>query len=399
MTKKILILGGGENQLPLIIKAKEMDLFVVVCDYNENCVGAKYATAFYCVDIYDYNALLEVAKKEVVDGIITNSEPVLHIMAKLTDELSLPSITFSIMNRFLNKNLMRDYLTEKNLSTVKYSFCYSVEEAIEFFEKNKLKKAIIKPVDNSASRGVFSVNRVEDIINCFNEAIDSNRRNNGVLIEEYIDGIEFTVDGISVNNRHHTLAISKKKHFDYNENVAYELLFSYQDEKYDYNQLRQINDEIIDAVGLPFGMTHSEYKYCDGQFYLIEASARGGGASISTKIVPLLTDIDTVQILIRTSLGEKNIDILNNPYDKAAVLEFFNTKDNASGIVKSILGKEILENNPNILQYEFYFKEGDYIQPATTDANRIGYYIAICDSKFDLESLMKMISDKVIIEL
>lgn len=390
--KKIMILGGGENQLPLIKKAKELGYITVVCDYQKDCVGFKHADICHLVSIKDEEQLLTVAKNEGVLGIVTNSELVLHIVSNLTQQLGLPTVPDKITERFRNKGKMRECLTPMGLSDVRYRVCHQREDAVSFFRNINKHKCIIKPLDNSSSRGVYSINNEQDIIDHFDESIGMNRTHAGVLMEEYISGREFTVDGICVNGKHTTLAISKKKHFDYNENVANELFFSYQDAEYNYDELRLLNNQIIEAAGLNFGLTHAEYKYSNGKYHLIEVAARGGGAFISTDIVPFLTKTDTVGAYLESAMGlysNSHIIIPEDSKQRVAVLKFFSTPDNKSGIVKKIIGVDYLETSPNILRYGLEFSIGDSIHPATNDGDRIGYYIAIAEDKQELHNIME----------
>lgn len=398
---KIMILGGGKNQEPLVKAAKQNNYFVVLCDYNEKCVCKKYCDVFYLVSTYDIEKLLEVAKKENVDGIITNSEPVLHIVSELTEKLKLPAVPSNIMNTFRNKNAIRNLLTPIGLSDVRYKSCNNIDEAIEFFNELGKKKMIIKPLDSSASKGVFSIQTEEDIKMYFNKTLDANRLQHSVLMEEYIEGTEFTVDGICINGKHYTLAISKKKSFNYNENIADELYFSYEDEEYNYDELRNLNNKIVETTKLTYGMTHAEYKYRNGKFHLIEIAARGGGVYISTKIVPYLTGIDTVKILLDSAMGicNEKISITENAKKRVAILKYFYTPSNESGIVKNITGIKNLENNKNILMYSLNFKVGDFIKPAENKEGKIGYFIAVAESKTELNKTIQDIEKNFEIEL
>ena len=394
--KKIMILGGSENQLAFIKKAKEIGLYTIVCDYAENCIGFKYADKCCLVSIKDEAALLDIARKEQVCGIATNSEQVLHIATSICEKLDLPTVPYEIMDRFRDKEKMRECLTPLGLSDVAFKLCFTQEEAINFFRENQGRKCIMKPLDNSSSRGVFSVLSESDIEQHFSESIGSNRTHSGVLMETYIDGTEFTVDGICVNGKHSTLAISRKRHFAYNENIANELYFSYIDPDFDYDVLRSLNNRIVEAAGLNFGLTHAEYKYSDGQFHLIEVAARGGGAFISTDIVPFLTKTDTIKAFLNAACGMEEDQVIRIPEDskeRVAVLRFFSTPGDESGTVKDILGLDFLKSNPNIFKYGLEFKIGDYIHPALNDGERVGYYIAFEESRQRLNELMKQVDE------
>jgi biotin carboxylase len=175
------------------------------------------------------------------------------------------------------------------------------------------------------------------------------------------------------------------------------LFFSHDNPDFDYDLLRKTNDQFVDLSGLPFGLTHAEYKFQDGQFYLIEIGARGGGNLISAQIVPCMAGYDNYEALIKMALGEKDIKeptIAPELKNRCAVLEFFDAPGKG-GFVKAIEGEELLKNNPNVLSYKFNFKVGDTIQQAICDTARIGFYIAYADSREELKQLMQEIQNKV----
>ena len=272
-----MILGGGKNQLPLIKKAKQLGYYVVLCDFRDNVQGIALSDVHYQINTLNPDLLIQVGKKEKPDGILTNSEPTFVSMATAAKVLGLPCLSLESTKLFKNKFLMREFCSEHGLLSPRYKCCKNIEESLDFFNDIH-KKCIIKPLDNSASRGVFSVNCENDIKSHFDQCISaSSEENPAIIIEEYVTGTEFTIDGLMTPHGHRSLAISEKQHFDYNENVASQLLFDNENDKYDYGQLRKVNDHLVNLTGIPFGLTHAEYKYSDGMFYLIEIQARGGG--------------------------------------------------------------------------------------------------------------------------
>ena len=84
----------------------------------------------------------------------------------------------------------------------------------------------------------------------------------------------------------------------------------------------------MELSGLPFGLTHAEYKYRNGKYYLMEIGARGGGNLISAYIVPLVSGVDVYDYLIDKTLGKRckeNIVVSEKAMKRRAVLNFFDT--------------------------------------------------------------------------
>ena len=157
----------------------------------------------------------------------------------------------------------------------------------------------------------------------------------------------------------------------------------------------------VDKSGLKYGLTHAEYKYEDGKFWLIEIGARGGGNYIGSTIVPLMSGVDNYEYIINKTLGrETNEDLFvdKSLWDRCCVLKFFDTPGNG-GVVKNIYGLNFLDACENVVDYSLNFGVGDTIQPAVNDSARIGYYIAYGDSGDELRTLMNKIESRFKIDL
>jgi len=390
-----MILGGDKNQLPLIKKAKELGLYIILCDFRDNVQGIAMSDVHYQINTLNPDLLIQVGEKEKPDGILTNSEPTFMSMATAANKLGLPCLSLESTKLFKNKFLMRQFCTEHGLLSPRYKYCNHVEEALDFFNDIQ-KKCIIKPLDNSASRGVFSVHCENDIKSHFDQCISASSADNpAIIIEEYVTGTEFTIDGLMTPHGHRCLAISEKKHYKYNENVACHLLFDNVNDRFDYDQLRKINDHLVNLTGIPFGLTHAEYKYSDGKFYLIEIQARGGGNFIATDIVPYISGIDSYKEQLRWAVGDEvNVDYsYENLSSRCAVLHFFDTPGKG-GIVKDIKGLDFLDSLGEQIMYQLKFKIGDTIQETKDDTTRIGWYILKSPNRADLDNKMQMIENQ-----
>lgn len=398
--KRIMILGGGEFQVPLIKRAKKSGYYVILCDFRDDVEGIALSDKHYLVNTLDSSQLIEVGEKEKPNGVVTNSEPAFLSMAHAAEKLGLRCMSVDDTKLYKNKFLMREFCHAHGILSPRYKCCKNVEEALDFFNEIQ-KKCIIKPLDNSASRGVFSVNSEKDIKLHFDQCITASSADNpAIIIEEYITGTEFTIDGIMTPKGHRSLAISEKKHYEYNENVAYQLLFDNKNEYFDYDLLRKENDHLVDLTGIPFGLTHAEYKYSNGRFFLIEIQARGGGNYIATDIVPFISGVDSYKEQLKWAVGEE-VDA-DYSYEKlssrCAVLHFFDVPGKG-GVVKEIKGLDFLDSLSEQVMYHLNFKVGDTIQQTINDSTRIGWYILKSPNRTDLDEMIRTINNhfKIII--
>ena len=321
-------------------------------------------------------------------------------IAWVSEKLRKPSIGMEMADLYTNNYSMREFAKKHGFATPVFYKCFSKEEAVAAYEQYG-KKMIMKPLDGNSSRGVFSICSTQDIKEHFDESMKYSKKEKCVLVEEYIDGEEFSVDGIKTEDGYYTLAIAHKKHYETNENLDQELIFKYSDSVYDYDLLRQTNQNYVQATGLKFGLTHAEYKFQNGKFYLIEIGARGGGNLLSGVIDPEMTGIQSQECLIDWSIGkkcrEKNLKYREHYEQRCAILSFFDVGEQ-TGKISNISGINYLESNDCIKSFYLDYSVGDVVHKVKDGGNRFGYYIACCDSMEELKKIKFEVNEKVKIE-
>lgn len=397
MAKKIVVLPGSEWQIPIIKKSKAKGYKTFVINPYEESPAFKYADGYLQSDIFDVERVVKYCEDIKADAVISEEcDIAMPLLAELGERLCLPALDRESARLFTDKYEMREFSRRNGLHVPEYRMCRTLEETVDFFEFIN-SKIIIKPLDSNSSRGVFTIESTEDIRRHFEETLSFSKVRNAILAEQYIEGTEFTVDGIKTPDRHCTLAISQKKHYAYNSNIACELYFTHDSELYDYQELTVENDLFVNKSSLQFGLTHAEYKFQNGRYYLIEIAARGGGNLISSHIVPFMSGVDNYDYLLECALGNitsPEFEVNKNLRERCAVLRFFDPPAER-GIVEKIDGLDILRNNPDILAYGFNIKAGTYIENAQNDAERAGFYIAGCEKKSELDQLIKDIDNNV----
>lgn len=399
--KKILLLPGTKWQLNLARKIKERGFELYVVDPSNDAPCKMYADAFLESDIFDDEKVDNFIQRENIDAIISDEcDIAMPVIARIGEKFHLPAISSEMVKLYTNKYRMREFCREIGLKSPEYRLCKTKEDVRHFFRELDC-SIIIKPIDCNASKGVYTINSESDIDKYFLKSLSYSRTEKVVLAERYINGTEFTIDGIKTPSKHYTLAISEKKHFKHNNNIADELLFLNKNDKFDYEQLKSINDTYILESKLPFGFTHAEYKYENGEFYLVEIAARGGGNMISSVITQYMSGYDTYDYLIDCAMGEiaeNDFSIKEEYKDRAAVLKFFNTP-NGGGRVKEIYGLDYLDTEPDITKYALNFTVGDTIEECISDSARIGFYIACSENMDKLQQIIKKVEEQFRVEL
>ena len=398
---RILLLPGSKWQLSLAQKIKEMGHWLCVVSPEEEPPCAKIADDFYRSDIFAIDNIEGYARNIGIEAVLSDEcDIAMPVVAELGKRLNLRTLSNEAAALFTDKFLMREFCVKHGLKTPEYKLCKNVEDAVALF-RNLGKPIIIKPLDSNASHGVFRTDSEDEIRAHFDEAMSFSRVEKAVLAERFIVGTEFTMDGIKTPHAHYTLAISEKKHFKHNINIANELYFTHENPKFDYEKLKRANDAFVMASPLEYGFTHAEYKCEDGEFYLIEIGARGGGNMISSVITQFMSGYDTYRYLIECAIGtvsNSDFSITEAYKDKAAVLKFFATP-NGGGRVESIAGLDYLEQTEDIADYQLNFSVGDTIEDAKNDSARIGFFIACSNSVDELNIIIENVENAFKIKL
>lgn len=375
MQKRLLVLAAGILQVPVIKKAKEIGYYVIAADGDSNAVGLQFADKAICANITDEEVMLEIAREQHIDGVIHPcSEVSMNVMGRINDELGLAGITKVQAIRATNKHLMRNAFEKGNAPSPMSILTKSAEDAWIHLQNDLSTNGILKPSRNSGSRGIAKVSRnmdKEDFVKAYNIALNESR-DKSVLIEQFIDGPEFSIEIIVWNSEVNVLTVTDKKttgapHFvelGHNQPSCYS--------KEDVETLKTAAVAGVKALGVNNCACHAEAKLMDGKAYLMEIGARLGGDFISTELTHLSTGIDMVAAAIDVALGmEPDLSIKEEP--KGVCIRYFCPK---AGKLVSVTNTEVL-NDPRVYKKEIYVRKGDIIPEITSSLSRSGHVIVI----------------------
>ena len=373
MMKKIMVLAAGLLQIDVIEKAKSMGYYVLAVDGNPKAPGFNVADKAICADIVNEETMLKIARDEHVDGVIHPcSEVSMAVMGRINDELGLSGISREQAICATNKHLMRKAFEKGNAPSPKSILAQDAEDAWRRLQSEFDTDAILKPSRNSGSRGIAKVSRnmdKGDFIRAYDEAL-SESRDHSVLIEQFIEGPEFSIEMIVWQGEIHVLTVTDKKttgapHFvelGHNQPSCFSAT--------DVETLKAAAIAGVRALGVNNCACHAEAKLMNGKAYLMEVGARLGGDFISTELTHLSTGIDMVAAAIDVALGvEPDLSAKEEP--KGVCIRYFCPKP---GKLVSISNTEVL-NNPHVYLWEIYPKEGDVIPTVTSSLCRSGHVI------------------------
>ena len=145
---KILILGGGFQQLPAIRKAHELGLTVLLADYLPDAPGRREADQSFLVSTRDKEKILELARKEAVDGILAfASDPAEETAAYVAEKIGLPGGMYAAAGILGNKRKFREFLAMHRIPAPRHF-------PMDYPESDLPYPVVVKPLDSSGSKGV-----------------------------------------------------------------------------------------------------------------------------------------------------------------------------------------------------------------------------------------------------
>ena len=307
MQKKLLVLAAGILQVPVIKKAKEMGIYVIAADGDPEAVGLKYAEKAIVVNITSEEEVLKVAREEQIDGVIHPcSEVSMNVMGRIHDELNLSGVSRKQAVVATNKHLMREAFKKGDAPSPVSILAKSAEDAWEHFCNDFDTNAILKPSRNSGSRGIAKVERgisKEEFIRLYDIALEESR-DNSVLIEQFIEGPEFSVEIIVWEGRVNVLTVTDKKTTEAPHFVE---LGHNQPSCFPDETVTLIKDAAVrgvKALGVDKCACHAEVKVQDGKAYLMEIGARMGGDFIGSNLVKLSTGYDFLEGVVKVAMGD-----------------------------------------------------------------------------------------------
>lgn len=374
---RLLVLGAGILQLPVIKRAKELGHYVIAADGCSNAPGLALADKQIVANIVSEDIMLQIARSEKIDGVIHPcSEVAMHVMGRINDELGLSGVGKVSAARATNKHLMRKAFEEYGAPSPKSILLSSLDHGWEVFNSQFNTDAILKPSRNSGSRGISKVEKgieKEDFKALYDIALKESR-DNSVLLEQYIDGPEFSVEIIVWDNEVTVLAVTDKKttgapHF---VELGHSQPSRYPDEI--VNRVKSAAIAGVKALGVNACACHAEVKVQEGKAYLMEVGARLGGDFISTVLTPVSTGIDMVAAAISCALGVRP-DLAKVSPERGVCIRYFIP---SPGCLKSIRNIEAIQKK-NVILSELYFKEGDMIPNLTNSTSRSGHVIVATD--------------------
>ncbi len=365
--KKLMIMGAGIYQVPLIKKAKEMGIYTIAVSIPGNYPGFAIADQVCYENTVDYERILEVAKREKIDGIVTAGTDVAVItIGKVCDELGLPGLSFEAAKIASNKILMKKKYEEYGVRTARFreiSFADDMYEKIAGLEF----PLIFKAIDTSGSRGIIRVNS-KDEFEAARALVKANTRTDFFIVEEFIEGEEFGAQAFVYRGEVKFILPHGDYVFQGDTGVPIGHFAPYDLAPEIVADTKAQLEKAIEAMGLDNCAINADFILKDGKTYVLELGGRSGATCLA-ELVSIYYGFDYYEKLIRAALGEE----IDFPQEHAVANASMLLRSDKDGVIKAIENG----NGPDedIYEIQFDYGVGDEVKKFHVGPHRIGHVI------------------------
>ena len=303
MDKHLAIVGASYLQLPLIEKAKEMGYVTHVFAWAANDVGEAAADHFYPISIVEVDAIADKCREIGICGICSIATDLGNYAVNyVANKLGLPGNGMECARVSTNKHLMREAFERGGDPSPKSVL---VDAGTDLASLDLEYPVIVKPTDRSGSRGIYKLDGSDGLKDAVREAMDASFEKKA-LIEEYAEGQEYSVEGITFNGKHHILALTLKYTTGAPHFIETGHLEPAPVSNETFDKVKAAVSHALDTLGITNSASHSEIKIDEnGEIKIIEIGSRMGGDAIGSDLVRYSTGIDYVKAVIEVACGKE----------------------------------------------------------------------------------------------
>jgi len=363
MKEKIAVLGANEPLIPFYRQAKALGYEIIGIATENGAVCKQYCGKFYPVSFADKDKVVEICRIERVDGILSFSlESALPTVVYVAQKLGLVSNSETSIELTQSKFAQRQALEKAGIPVPKY---YLIENEADLAKVQCRFPIIVKPVDSGGSQGICKVESPDNLADSYEYAVEYSRTSKAI-VEEFVDGREFSVEYISHQGKHFFLQITDKV-----TSGAPRFVEMQHHQPADipapvWDRIKKMVEKALTALKIENSASHTEIKWnSNDELFIIEIGARMGGDYISSNLVQLSTGYDFVEGAIKLAIGK---------FEEPKFPRLMHSGVYFYSKLASEVGDIIKDHKkwPEIVEWEF---SDEPLREVKSNADRRGYFI------------------------
>ena len=393
MNKKsiAIILGGTNPHIDLINNLKNRGYFTVLIDYYENPPAAKFADEHIRESTLDLDKILEITQNLNAKLVISTCIDQANVTAcYVAEKMGLPApYSYETALKVTNKGLMKELMLEIGVPTARHIF---VKNISEFYEAGLMYPVVVKPADSNGSAGVRKVCSEDELLGFLSKALEISRTKQAI-VEEFVDGIEVSVDCWVDNGKAHVALVRQKFEMNAGWGTVIQSPGSYAPANISQvakQKLADIVKRIADALSLKTTTFLLQAFIKGDDVSIIEYAPRVGGG-MSYRTIKLLTDLDFVDLTVSSYLGdakEITVDSIDGYYSTNIIYA-------KPGVFDYLDGIDSLIKNGIVEEMHFYKTRGMVIGDDMSTRSRIGAFLIYANEKEELLKKLKVAVEQI----
>ena len=399
--KRILLLGGSRYALPVIEAIHNLGYTAITCDYLPDNIAHKFSDEYYNVSIIDKEAVLKLAEKIHIDGIMSFAcDPGVETAAYVAEKLGLPTHPYKSVEILQNKAKFRSFLAENGFNVPRAKGYSNWEDA-----KNDADKfnwpVILKPTDSAGSKGVTKVENIDELKSAAEYAM-SFSKTKSFIMEEFIEklGCSSDTDSFSIDGKLVFCSFSDQRFDNDAANPYTPSAYSWPSSMPEkiQKELRSELQRLFSLLDLKTSVFNIETRQgIDGKGYIMEVSPRGGGNRLS-EILRLASGSDLITNAVRAALGEEIIGLTADPVYNGAWAEVI-LHCESDGFFDKLDINEDFERN-FVVEKDVWVNPGDEVHKFTGANFAIGTLVLRFNNQDELNYYMSRTNEfvKVIVK-
>ncbi|CAM5365953.1 D-alanine--D-alanine ligase [Streptomyces alboniger] len=297
----------------------------------------------------------------------------------ISERLNIPTtVDLDLYKRVLDKARMRAVLDEHAIPSCRYDFARGRQAVLDAVEKIGL-PCVVKPVDTEASLGVSHIGTAEDIEAALRR-VGPHHIERGVLVEEFLDGTEHSVEAISTGSDHHIVAVTRK-FTDPDTFVSRGHVVPAPLTGEEHDAVTAYVTRVLDAFGFHDCPSHTEVMLTSRGPRIIEMHNRVAGDAIMD-LVRLSTGVDLYDLIARQSIGEDVGALLPGEivHERCAAVWYAAPSGPPTNILLEVRGAERIRDLPYVDTVTLLREPGSPQPTVGQNFDRSGSVITVGDS-------------------
>jgi formate-dependent phosphoribosylglycinamide formyltransferase (GAR transformylase) len=304
-----------------------------------------------------------LAARGPFDGILAVGDRPACVAAQAAERMGLRFHPANAARAAANKLLTRERFSAAGLRVPGFSVFSASSHA-----GNNRYPCVLKPLNSSASRGVIRANNLEE----FRQAVEriSRMHVGDILVEDYIPGREFALEGVVTEGTLHTLALFDKPdplEGPYFEETIY--VTPSRQPEHIQRQIQEAAQAAVTALSLTHGPVHAEMRVTGDAVWMLEVAARPIGGLCARVLrfgAPYLT---LERLLLRHALGEDVSSAMLNPGAHGVMM----IPIPHAGVYRGVLGLQDARAVQGVEDIVITAKEGQQMLPLPEGSAYLGF--------------------------